>query len=38
MTETRGNVTLAAKQAGKERRSLGRLLKKHGIDRAEYVI
>lgn len=26
-----GNVTLAARMAGKERRSLGKLLKKHGI-------
>jgi len=26
-----GNVTLAAKMAGKERRALGKLLKKHGI-------
>lgn len=29
--ESKGNVTLAAKRAGKERRSLGKLLKKHGI-------
>jgi DNA-binding NtrC family response regulator len=31
MSETRGNVTQAAKRAGKERRALGRLLKKHRI-------
>lgn len=31
-----GNVTLAAKKAGKERRSFGRLVKKYGIDREEY--
>ena len=33
MKETKGNVSLAAKRAGKERRSLGKLLKKHGISR-----
>ena len=33
MRATKGNVTLAAKWVGKERRSLGKLLKKHGIDR-----
>jgi DNA-binding NtrC family response regulator len=37
MTETRGNVTEAARQAGKERRSLGKLLKKHGIRRERFV-
>ena len=31
LAETRGNVTLAARQAGTERRALGKLLKKHGI-------
>ena len=31
-----GNVTLAARIAGKERRSFGKLLKKHGIDKAQY--
>ena len=29
--ETNGNVTRAAEKAGKERRALGKLLKKHGI-------
>ena len=29
--ETNGNVTRAAKRAGKERRTLGKLLKKHNI-------
>jgi DNA-binding NtrC family response regulator len=29
-----GNVSLAAKLAGKERRSLGKLLKKHGLGSA----
>ena len=32
MFETGGNVTLAAQRAGKERRALGKLLKKHRID------
>jgi DNA-binding NtrC family response regulator len=31
-----GNVTRAARKAGKERRSLGRLLKKHHIDPSRY--
>ena len=31
-----GNVTRAARKAGKERRTLGRLLKKHHIDPARY--
>ncbi|MGZ8156536.1 MAG: sigma-54 interaction domain-containing protein [Burkholderiales bacterium] len=31
-----GNVTLAARRSGKERRSFGKLLKKHGIDRDLY--
>ena len=30
-----GNVTLAAKMAGKERRALGKLLKKHGIEKSQ---
>ncbi len=33
LDETKGNVTKAAKKAGKERRSLGKLIKKHGIDK-----
>jgi len=32
----RGNVTAAAKLAGKERRAFGRLVKKHGIDRSRF--
>ena len=31
-----GNVSDAARRAGKERRAFGRLLKKHGIDRRAY--
>lgn len=37
MAECHGNVSLAAKQAGKERRALGKLLKKHQIDRDFYI-
>jgi two-component system response regulator GlrR len=33
LSETHGNVSAAARLACKERRSLGKLLKKHGIDR-----
>ncbi len=33
MQEANGNVTQAAKRAGKERRALGKLLKKHGIEK-----
>ena len=36
MCEAGGNVTLAAKLAGKERRALGKLLKKHGITRRSW--
>jgi DNA-binding NtrC family response regulator len=32
-----GNVTQAAILVGKERRAFGKLLKKHGIDKAEYA-
>ena len=31
LRESGGNVTQAAKRAGKERRALGKLIKKHGI-------
>jgi two-component system, NtrC family, response regulator GlrR len=37
LARAEGNVTLAAQLCGKERRSLGRLLKKHGIDRNMYT-
>ena len=33
MEKARGNVTVAAKLAGKERRSFGKLLKKHNISK-----
>lgn len=33
LNSTNGNVTMAAKIAGKERRSLGKLIKKHGLDK-----
>jgi transcriptional regulator with GAF, ATPase, and Fis domain len=36
LAESGGNISLAAKRAGKERRSFGRLLKKHGIARSAY--
>jgi two-component system, NtrC family, response regulator GlrR len=36
LARAEGNVTLAAHLCGKERRSLGRLLKKHSIDRSAY--
>lgn len=38
MTRSRGNVTLAARLAGKERRALGKLLKKHRIDRSRFLV
>lgn len=36
MQITHGNVTLAAKIAGKERRALGKLLQKYAIDKSRY--
>ena len=36
MVAARGNVSRASRNAGKERRAFGRLLKKHGIDRLSY--
>jgi DNA-binding NtrC family response regulator len=36
LSQTGGNVTLAARQAGTERRALGKLLKKHGISTNRY--
>ncbi len=37
MRDCDGNVTRAAKCAGKERRALGKLLKRHALDRREFV-
>ena len=37
MCEVHGNITLAARRARKERRALGKLLKKHGINRDDYI-
>jgi len=37
MSESQGNVTVAAKLAGKERRAFGKLLKKHGLQRDLYA-
>jgi len=37
MRKTAGNVTRAARMAGKERRAFGKLIKKHGIDRLALV-
>lgn len=37
MAECHGNISLAAKLSGKERRALGKLLKKYHIDRISYL-
>jgi len=37
MRKTEGNISRAAKIAGKERRALGKLLKKYEIDRRDYA-
>lgn len=37
LSQARGNISLAAKLAGKERRALGKLLQKHGINRVDYA-
>jgi DNA-binding NtrC family response regulator len=36
MTETSGNVSEAARRAGTERRAMGRMLKRHGIERSNF--
>jgi len=38
LVEARGSVTRAARLAGKERRSFGKLLKKYAIDRARFGV
>ncbi len=37
MRATAGNVTVAARKAGKERRAFGKLLKKHHLDRSTFA-
>lgn len=37
LERTRGNVSEAARQAGKDRRVFGRLMRKHGVDRADFT-
>ncbi|MEW5709655.1 MAG: sigma-54 dependent transcriptional regulator [Pseudomonadota bacterium] len=37
LAKSRGNVSAAARLVGKERRAFGKLLKKHRIDRAQYM-
>ncbi len=37
LAETGGNVSLAARRSGKERRTFGKLLKKYGIDRTPFL-
>jgi len=38
MSESNGNVTRAAQRVGKERRALGKLLKKYNIDRTRFQL
>lgn len=38
LTRTRGNVTRAAKMAGKERRALGKLIKRYAIQTSVYRV
>jgi two-component system, NtrC family, response regulator GlrR len=37
LRESRGNVSLAARMCGKERRAFGKLLKKYSIDRGQFT-
>ena len=36
LTRTDGNISAAARLAGKERRALGKLLRKHGLGSAQF--
>ncbi|ABC30940.1 sigma 54-dependent transcriptional activator [Hahella chejuensis KCTC 2396] len=36
METTRGNISEAARRSGKERRALGKMIKKHGIDKTRF--
>ena len=36
LTQTKGNISAAARLAGKERRSFARLIKKHGIEKTRF--
>jgi len=38
LSQFRGNITNAARAAGKDRRDLGRLLKKHRLDPKAYLL
>lgn len=37
MSETRGNISEASRRSGKERRTLGKLLKKYGIHKTQFT-
>ncbi len=37
LAETRGNLSMAARVAGKDRSDIGRLVRKHGLDRGQFL-
>ena len=37
LSETRGNLSLASRLSGKDRRDIGKLLKKHGVERQQFA-
>jgi len=37
LTECHGNVSAAARLSGKERRAFGKLVKKHGLDKRQFI-